>query len=240
MLMYLKRIFDDLAYGEFSNMALSKSPNGSIKQEDYPKVVSYINQALVDIFTRFLLKKKEFKLHQREDRSLYYIREDNIGDPNIGDPNIYIDGTEPDCIDGDIIKPIEAYDSLGEEVRINNGAYPDDIFTLEFDVFKIAPRDPLEVFSIVYQAAHEDIVIEKGFDPATYEIYIPRYLKTALLANLTARLYRGKTGKVAEGQQNLANTYLYRYEQEMSRIEDLGLTQEVIEDNENFDNGGFP
>jgi len=238
-MLYLKKIFDELAFGQFSGLAVGNSSNGSIKQDQYPKIISILNSALLDIYTRFPLRRKEFDLYQRAGIETYYIRPDNVGETDIGDPDIYIDGSEDKAIDGDIIKPIKAYDADGEEVFINNNAYPEDIFMPQYDIIKINERDPLEVFSIVYQASYPEIEMEEGFNPATYELYFPRYITQALLANIASRIFIGKTSNAIEGQPTLSNTFIYKYEAEMARIDDLNLVLEIEEADERFDDGGW-
>lgn len=236
---YLKKIFDELAFGQFSGLAVGNSPNGSISEEQYPKIISIMNSALLDIYTRLPLRKKEFDLYQRAGRETYYIRPDNVGDPNVGDPNIYIDGTEDKEIDGDIIKPIKAYNADGTEVFINKNQYPDDIFMPQYDVITIKERTPLEVISIVYQASYPEIVMSSDFDPAEYELNFPRFITPALLANMASRIFIGKTSNAGEGQPSMSNTFTYKYETEMARINQLNLVLETENEDTQFDNGGW-
>lgn len=237
-MIYLQELFNNLAYGQFSNMAIGNAATGSIEEEQYPKVVSLINSALLDIYTRLPLKRKEFDLYQREDVTIYYLRPEYVGAVDTGDPYIYIDGTAENVVDGDIIKLLNAYDSAGNEIYINKEKYPDDIFTPEFDTIKVALRDPLEIISVVYQAAYPKIVIGSDFDPTTYALYYPGFIGTALEANIAARLLEGKSTQATEGQGNPANTFQYKYERECLRLSNLNLIPEEEPENERFiDNG---
>lgn len=235
----LKEIFDDLAYGEFAQMAIGKSLDGTITTDKYPKVVSFINQALLDLYSRFVLKKKECVIYQREGVEKYYVRSAYMGDPMAGDPAIYIDNTTDDPPAGDIIKFIEAFDELGEEIFIDDGRYPDDLFLVEPDVFKITPSDPPKVMTVVYQASYPKIIIGDTFDPATYELYIPQYIRTALLAKVASLLFTGKNSRVTEGEQNLSTTFHYRYEGECLKITNLSLVPGVSEDDSRFADKGW-
>lgn len=236
---YLQEIFDDLAYGEFANMAIGNSSFGSITPDKYPKVVSLINLGLLDLYTRFILKKKELTLYQKENKNIYYIRPEHLGYPLGGDPEIYIDDTAESVPDNDIIKFLRAYDDSGNEIRIDNIKYPNDIFLLEPDVIKMIPADPLKILSIVYQASYPKIIVDQLFNPATYELYFPKFLKMALLAHVASRLFVGKTTKTTEGETNLGNTFQYRYETECNRIETLNLTPEIDEVAEQFYSNGW-
>lgn len=238
-MIYLKELFDGLAYGKFANMAVGNSASGSIKQEQYPRVVYLINNGLLDIYTRLVLKKKEFDLYQRTGKSIYYLRPDNVGNVNSGDPDVYIDGTVDDPIDSDIIKLLQAFDSDGEEVYINNKRYPDDIFLPEPDIIKIEPRDPLEVISCVYQASYPKIVIESGFDPATYKLNFPIFIQSALLAKVASEWFVGKASTAAEGQPTLNTTFVYEYEKEIAKIFNKQLVPEEDEEPEQFEDNGW-
>jgi hypothetical protein len=126
-MLYLQDLFDQLAYGKFSNMAVGNSVTKSIKEEGYKRIISVLNTGLYDLYTRLVLKKKEFTLYQRSGVTRYYLRPDNIGNVNCGDPNVYIDDQD-DPIEQDIVRLLEAYDSEGEPIRIKDKNYPDDIF----------------------------------------------------------------------------------------------------------------
>jgi len=236
---YLQELFDDLAYGEFANMAIGNSVAGAIPPNKYPKVVSLINLGLLDLYSRFILKRKECVIHQREYKTLYYIRPPYIGDPFGIDPEIYIDGTVEDPPANDIIKFIEAYDEAGNELHINDARYPLDIFIPEPDVIKMVPADPLKVVSLVYQASYPRVIIDGTFDPMVYPLYFPGFLKTALLSHVASRLFVGKESKAAEGVTNLSNTFLYRYESECAKIEKLSLVPMVDDEAEQFTNNGW-
>jgi len=235
---YLKELFNDLAYGEFSNISLGNSLAGVSDINQYPKVVSAINAGLLALYTRFQLKTKKLILYQRADKFLYYIRSSHMGDPNAGDPEIYIDGLGDDPPNGDIIRFIEAYDVDENEIFINDPKHPDDFKTPELDILKITPSDPLKVITLVYQAAYPKIVITEDFDPDTYALYFPEFLRPALLAKVASRILTGKTTNAVEGQAHAGNTFMYAYEVACKRIESLGLVSNVeIESTQFVDNG---
>jgi hypothetical protein len=238
-MLYIKEIFDSLAYGELTNMAVSKASNNSINPSEYLRIVSYINEGLLDLYTRFTIRTKEFDLYQRSGVTRYYIRSAHLGDPTAGDDDIYIDNTQEDSIDADIIRLITAYDSLGNEVRINNAAYPDDFFNPEPDILTIVERDPVEVFSIKYQAAYPKISLNSSFDPATYELHIPAYIVKPLKAIVASKLFTGKAGKTTENNQSLQNTFLHQYEIACAEIVDRSLIPQEREEDERFTNNGW-
>jgi len=238
-MIYLQELFDSLAYGEFTNVALSKTPNGTVNPEQYPKLVSLINEGLLDLYTRFTIHKKELDLHQRAGYTQYYIRPEHVGNPLSGDPDIYIDDTKEDSVNADIIRFLEAYDSMGSTIQINDGAYPNDIFLPAPDIIKIAERDPLEVISIVYQAAYPKIKIDNTFDPTTYKLYFPAYITRPLKAYIAGQLFTGKTGKAVENAGHPANTFMYRYEQLCAELKDRATVPQMQSENTRFNDNGW-
>ena len=239
-MLYLQELLDDLSYGETSGLAVTNPITDTDIIKNHARIFSLINNGLLDLYTRFKIKEKEFDLYQRADKSLYYVRAAYLGDPGAGDSEVYIDGTGDDPPAGDIIRFLEAYDADGVEVRINNPKYPYDIFTYEPDVIKLVQEEDadLRVISLVYQAAYPKINIEDDEDPETYALYFPTYLKKALLLSIAATLYRGKSSKASE-QGNLSNTYLYQYELEINKIKELGLLPDKTSTSTNFEMNGW-
>jgi len=236
----LKEIFDDLAYGEFSGMAVgnAKTQEG-ITPDKYKKITNLVNAALLDLFTRFVFRKKELDLHQKDGVTRYYLRASHVGDPLTGGDDIYLDGTKEDELNNDIIKILEAYDEDGNRVFINDHQYPDDIFMPEMDVIKLRDNGKRRIISLVYQASYPRIGVTSDFDPAAVRLDVPSTIKTAIMMHAASRLFTGKTSNVGEGQRSMSSTFLYRYETECSRIRDLVLMP--MEDTEvnAFNNRGF-
>ena len=237
---YTQKIFDELAHGKLSQMAIGNSIHGSIKQDKYTQIISSMNAALRDLHIRFVLKKKEFLLHQQAGVSNYYLRPSHIGDPaNVEDPEIYLEDPEGNLADRDIIKILSAFLADGTELYINDARYPDDIFMPQNDVIKITPRDPLEIISIEYQAEHTDIVIGADFDPKTHELFFPTYLIEPVKLYITSQLFVGKTSNPQEGQPSIASTFMFKYEQACQDITNRSLVPQVDEVQQQFELGGW-
>jgi len=235
----IQELFDDLAYGEFSNMAIGNSLANGVTPDKYPKVLSHINLGLLDLYTRFDLKKKEIHIHQQIGRSLYYLRAEHVGDPAAGDAEIYIDGTGDNPPASDIIKFLKAWDGDGVEVPIDSADDPTGVFMVEPDVVKMEVGDTPKIISMQYQASYPRIIIETGFNPKEYKLYFPSFLKVALLAYIASRLFVGKEAQAIEGEARVSNTFQYRYEAECAKIARLGLSLSVLEEHNKFDNNGW-
>jgi hypothetical protein len=237
-MLYLQEIFNDLAYGEFADLAISNPLSGSSLPDHHPKLVSLLNAGLLALYSRFKIKEKEFDLYQREGKTRYLIRSAHLGDPNAGDPEIYLDGTIDDPPAGDIIRFLEAFDEEGSEYHINDPKYPLEAFTPEPDIIKMTPADPPKIISLVYQASYPKITIGEGFDPETYALYFPPILKRALLAHVASTVFVGK-GTGDNGKGGMSSIFYYRYEQACLEIQKLGLLRDRDTESDRFDNNGW-
>jgi len=238
--MFLQDIFDTLASGEFANIAIGNSESGTITQAAYPKVVNHINSGLLEIYKRFLLKKKEFQIVQQTGVSIYYIRYDYIaGSISSTGPESYIVEDPNDPFDRDLIKVIRVYDELGDEVPLNNPRYRDTgVFTQAHDIIKMTPADPLKTLSFVCQASYPKIIITQSFNPETYELFFPSFIETALLAFVAARMFKGKPGKTDSGVPAY-NVYDGKFEDACKVIKELGLAEDEDTDCDHFTDNGW-
>lgn len=233
----LQDIFDNLAHGEFANLALGNSSLGTITEDKYPKIVSAINLGLMELYKRFLLKKKKFLLQQRAGVSLYYLRSDYIGDYL----DLVEDGSfEDDTIVTDLIRVLWVKDTAGIEIPLNDPRFPTTgVFTQSYDALRMTPASPLKTLTVTYQAKYPKIIIDEDFDPKEIELYFPHFILEALLAYVASRVFKGKTSKSAEGQTNISTTFHYQFIAACKDISELGLAEEMEERSTKFSAKGF-
>ena len=71
--MLLSEIFEQLTYGELSQINLGGKDDGGIASSDYPAVVAHINMALTELFKRFPLRLKEIQLQTYSTLTTYQL-----------------------------------------------------------------------------------------------------------------------------------------------------------------------
>ena len=71
--MNLSQYLTDLSYKELSNLSLADSGSGAIKPEKIPFVVSYVNEALLRLYSKFVLKERSLVLELRDYLSEYHL-----------------------------------------------------------------------------------------------------------------------------------------------------------------------
>jgi len=236
----LQKLFDDLAYGKLTGLAMGNSITGSITEAQYPKIVSAINLGLIDLYKRFPLKEKECKLHQQTGVTLYYLRSEYVGDVGTMSADSYIEDSEEDPFEDDVLKVTEAYNEDEKPVPLNNNAYRSTgIFTPSHDIIKMVPADPLKIISLVYRARYPEIEVTDNFDPEKINLYIPDTIREALLLFVASEVFSGKASKNAEGEPNVAMSFVYRYENTCQKLLNEGVFTDVNDTHSNFEAKGW-
>jgi len=239
--MVLQDLFDTLAAGEFSNLALANSTTGSIKLEAYPKVVKAINRSLRELYKRFVLKKKKVILYQQAGLSRYYLRKSYRGTLGATSADAYlVDFLE--AFDDDLVRILGIKNADDLDVALNPAVvHPEQTYftSAAHDTLDLITAKTDQSFIVQYQASYPKIVITEDFDPETYNLYYPPFIEEALAAYIASLLKKGKETKASEGEGYQTNTWAYKYEQACQKIVDLGLAEEVIITNTKLDQRGF-
>lgn len=206
--MKLNEFLKKLSYAELSNLDIGNSGKGSIPTEDIPTVVGYINDGLLRLYSRFVLKTNSLILECNEYRTRYHLsskhswlnaEEDDYDDPEFSDKYIRDDPEHPFC--DDIIKILTVYSSFNKPLPLNDHGNPQSVFTPVFDILELQHTMPNLALSVVYQAKHP--VLDFEVDPEQ-EINLPDFLFSALSAYV-AYLYYGNLNT----QEAIANSQKY-------------------------------
>lgn len=235
----LQDLFDDLAHGNFANMAVGRSQTTLISPDQYPRIVSLVNAAILAVHTELPLKTKTLDIHQRTDITTYYLRSEHVGDPDSGDPEIYIDGTGVDPVDADIIQLVSAVDEEDTLMHLNDLGYPEHLFTPQQDVVKMTIGDILHVITFTYKATLPPIKVEAGFDPITVNIEAPAFIRAALANHIASRFFVGTNSQAVEGQQHTSATFQYQYYKEIEIIRRNFLAPELDPGTGRFESNGW-
>ena len=206
----LQNLFTLLATGDLSHTKLGDS--GTIQEEDWQTIVTQVNLGLTELHTRFVLKKYELQLQQHSDVTHYFLTSEHIGEADNLDDFSYILFNEDIPLEDNILKILFIFDSLGNELLINDRTQDNPIICSTPTLLQMDPFDPPELLNIVYQANHPKIVITDKFDPAKVGLDIPDWLLPALCYYIASGVYRGINSSVTEGTVNPAVTYAQQYE----------------------------
>ena len=204
---YMKK----LSYGELSNLFIGNDGRGTLEPNDIPMVVSYINDGLLRLYTRFVLDAKTLLLECNEVKTRYHLHskhswlnatEADKKNPEFSDKYI-LDDPEHPFID-DLIKILDVFDSLGHKVPLNSHSEPFSVFTPVFDVIELS--HPIEglALAVTYQARHPILDYERNPEQ---EINLPDSLYEALSSYIAYQYYGNLNTQeaVANSQKYFSN-----------------------------------
>lgn len=191
--MNLTEYLRKLSYAELSNLEVGNDGNGSIPPNDVPQIVNYINEGLLRLYSRFILKTNTLIVECNEYRTRYHLSskhswlnatEEDKKDPEFSDKFIRDDPEHP--YTDDLIKILTVYDTYHHKVPLNNHTDFRSVFTPVFDILEIPQPLTGLAYSVVYQAKHPLLDFEK--DPLQ-EINLPDTLYEALGAYIAYKYY---------------------------------------------------
>lgn len=246
--MKLKEIFDQLTYGELSQLAIGGNVQGEINEANYPSVVAHIRLALTALYKRFPLKENRLVLQllpgvlQYEINSKYA-----VGNPKSLIPVKYIlDSVLP--FKDDILKIERVYTDKGHELSLNDGADPFSLTTPSAFALRVPTTivhklpdtseylltDTLE---LVYRANHPLVEVGLGyFAPERIEIELPYSYLEPLLLFVASRMNNpsGMTNEFHAG-----NSYYAKYEAACQQLEQVNLRVDQGAQNTGIQRGGW-
>lgn len=152
--MTLSELLSTLAKGELSNLSIAEG--GVISSGNVPKVVGYANEALLRLHSRFTLRQDDVLVEMVENITTYELKA-QYAQSYEGDIEVarkYIIDSGPKKFADDVIRITGAFDSLGNEMELNNQLAPTGLFTPRPKVLQVPVPIAGQSLSVVYQAKH--------------------------------------------------------------------------------------
>lgn len=200
--MNVAQLFTQLSYGELSNLAMAMNGAGTIQEQDQPKIINYANEGLIRLYSKFCLREKDILVEMVEHITNYHLNSrfaETKYDPNV-EPYPYIKDLPNEPFTDDVIKVLSVFDTLGNELPLNDAEQCDSVFTPQANVLQV-PK-PLEgvALSVHYQAKHPTLSEQRQED----EILLPDVLHGALTAFIAYKVYShmNTEGATARGQEH--------------------------------------
>lgn len=212
--MNLGDLFKRLSYGPFSNIALGGDGNGTILVGKQPAVVQHINDALIQLHSRFILVEKELVITQVEGQTLYPLTDEAT----------------------DVLKVMSVSNINGVELPLNEDGEPDSVFTPDLQTLQVpTPINDAPLF-VIYQAKPAPLSIDPINTGAT--IAVPDVLLPALTHYVAYLVYSGMNG---QEHQVIAQNHLTMYDNQCVQVieRDLVSSSIVVNDNNKLHDRGF-
>ena len=228
--MKLQEVFDQLSYGELSQIAIGNGGMGTIQAADYPKLVAHVNLGLTTLYKRFNLKVKRFTVNLQPGVLTYNLNSMYCtSNSKSRAPVKYIDDTEAPFKD-DLLKVEYVFAESGFEFAVNN---PVDIYSINTPSQRVltvpadivAKRDYLndelktDTLEVVFRANHPKLNAE-DIEPEDVDLELPETHLDALLLFIAARVH---TPIGIGGEDNTGNTYYAKFEAACQELENQNL-----------------
>ena len=180
-----------LSYGELSNLAMSGEGSGVIAENKKQQIISFANEALLRLHTKFILAERSLILELQEGQTLYQLTSQHAVqsfDPSvIGVP--YIIDTPWNKFEDDLIRVLNVQNSWGQSRPLNDTKRVDSCFTPSFLVLQVPRTQLKEVISVGYQAKHKELTYTSEGEDS--EITLSDPLHGALTAFIAHKVYQG-------------------------------------------------
>lgn len=231
--MKISEIFDQLTYGELSNIHLGGADVGMIDAANYAKMLAHMNLGLTALYKRFPLKEGRLVIALQQGLTTYPLTSKyavNTKSSNM--PFKYILDTPTDRFKNDIHKIERVYTEGGRELGLNDEADIHAISTPSAAVLRVPPvivardqslPDHLKTskLEVVYRANHPIIDVDL-FDIDTTEVELPYSHLEPLLLFIASRI-NNPIGMSPQTEFNAGNNYAAKYEKSCQQLEMTNL-----------------
>jgi hypothetical protein len=247
--MKLQEVFDQLTYGELSQLSIGGNEAGAISPTNYNRLVPHVNLGLTQLYKRFPLKEGRLMLELQSNRTVYPIHSKYaVSSRSSREPVRYIKDSLSAPFKDDIHKIEKVVASSGYEFSLNDESDEYGMFTPSATVLRISldvvdqvmdlPDElKTEQVEIVYRANHPLIVADGAdLEPDMLELELPYTHLEPLLFFIASRVHT-PTGMTNEA--NLGNTYAAKYEAACQLLEIKGLNVDQGSQNSRLERNGW-
>jgi len=233
--MLLSEIFEYLSYGELSQLALGSADDGGIQSKDYPKVISYINLALIELYKRFSLREKQLIIQLDDSITDYKLHNDYaVSNTESAEPIKYIIDTAQVPFTNDVLQIERIKNADDEEFVLNDLDEDLSLYTPTYDIIQISYPEDETTMTVTYRAYPDKISLQ-GTSPSGTEVALPEQLLEALLAYVAHRAYGSM--QTTEGAQG--TTYYSKFLAAVRTVKETGGILEINNSNHRLDSNGW-
>ena len=185
--MLLEDLYQRLSYGELNNLSMAADGNGVILDSGQPRITMYANEALVRLYTTFVLRTNSLIITPLDHITHYHLKKRfAFSERNRSDEDFYyIQDLDDEPFAEDVIKILEVFDGNGVQVPLNDAEQPLSVFTPQALTIQIPNAWNGQVLSLLYQASHPKL---DANDPHSI-IDLPEVLHGALTAFIAHKVY---------------------------------------------------
>lgn len=185
--MLLEDLYQRLSYGELNNLSLAGDGSGTIVEEARPRIVMYANEALVRLYSTFILRTNSVILTPLDHVTQYHLQKRfAFSQRDVTDEDfIYIQDLDDEPFEEDVLKVLEVFDGAGAPVPLNDAEQPLSVFTPQAKTLQVPTAWNGQVLSLLYQASHPKL----DHTDSHSIIDLPDVLHGALAAFIAHKVY---------------------------------------------------
>lgn len=188
--MKIKDLLTELSYGELSNLSIGNSGDGTVETKNVPKLIVHINDALLHIYSHFVLNTKTLILEQIAGVTNYHLIK-KFAESYDEVPEPYIKDTPGEPFLDDVIKVLSVFNEHVREVALNDKGNALSLFTPAPQLLQVpSPRRGMPLY-VVYQARHKVL----NLTDIEQEIIVPFVLEPALRAFVAHKVFSNMSGQ---------------------------------------------
>lgn len=235
--MTLGDLFQRLSYGELQNLSAYGTGNGTITDAKRPVLTNYVNEALLKLYSRFILRENDLLLALSGSVTLYHLVPQYAvsyiptGPSDTQAVRYILDRPEVPFQDT-IIKILSINDQYGHFVPLNDEESPFSVFTPHGKALQVPSPCDGKILNVRYQERHP--VLQGDLSE---QIKCPEVLVSALASYVAYQTFdhMNSTDGVNKGQGFLA-----KFENACGEILDRDLVNSsTSQSNTRFDRGGW-
>jgi len=233
--MLLSDLFNQLTYGELSQIKLGGAGASGITKENQLQMLGHVNSGLTELHTRFNLKEGTLKIVLDPTLDTYVLSKRYASSNRESrQPIKYIQDSSMAPFEDTVLKIERVFDDEGKELELNTGNQRINplsraIRTPTLNTLVVPPALVSSFLTVIYRANHPRIVKEdNSFDPTEVEIDLAPQYENPLLLYIASRVFNpiGLNQEFHDG-----NNYWAKFEAACAQIGNKGLelnqTQEV-------------
>ena len=226
--MTLQDIYDQLTYGELSNVFLAKRSRDDqvIEQDDFMKLLPHVQLGLNSIHTRMFLREGT-EIFALEDGKVSYL----------------VSPVDENILEIEAVKGM--YCAKEYTIPLDELENPESIRRTSFNTFTVPDDETMAPWlaettelTVIYRANHpviKDYIANSA--PLITPIYLPATHLYALTLFIASRVH-APMGMRNEFHE--ANNYNQMYEMEMARLEAFGFSIDTTYQSTRLDDAGMP
>ena len=230
--MNVQELFQQLSYGELSNLSMAQQVPGQISADQQAKVLMAVNDALMRLYSRFVLSEKNIIIELQTGVTNYHLLSRYAESAYIPGGQIrypYIKDLTEEPFTEDVIRILSVFNNRGDELPLNDVNHPASLFTPQLNVLQVPCPVQGQAIAILYQAKPLKLVPENY---TAQQIPIPDVLEEALKAYVGYKIFATINSQEATAK---AADYLGIYENICAEVEN----KDLISNNTSMTNGRF-